>query len=414
MMSRCYALILTLLLLASPALNAQSGAAVKAPQVPKTAVTANTPAGTENETVPTERKPLTRDPALYSTSVELLSQSDSARNAAIAKALVQVVNQLTGRQDAGSNPVVRGAMANAPNWVQSSSSSGSSASDAEGNTLIGGAPVLKARLNVSFDPNPVDSLIAAAGFKYWTGERPKPLLWLSIDDGRGARLVTAKELNVIKSLTERGQQRGIRFQVPQGGPADLAALPAVTGLDGRAVQAASARYRIDTLLIGKVYRSVSGWSAWWVLWQDGAELGRWPVTKADARSVIASGADAVADYFAKRDASHLDAGRSGMVRMEITGIETVEDYVRAISFLQTHASVRSVDVELAMSGKLALRVDLRSGVNAFRGLMRSSATLQPLGSSRITLPKPADADNDAPLPTDSIERFQLKPMRIAQ
>jgi uncharacterized protein len=304
--------------------------------------------------------------------------------------------------------VVRGAMANAPKWVQSSSSTGNPASDAEGNTLIGGAPVLKARLNVSFDPNPVDSLIAAAGFKYWTGERPKPLLWLSIDDGRGARLVTAKELNVIKSLTERGQQRGIRFQVPQGSPADLAALPAVTALNGPAVQAASARYRIDTLLIGKVYRSVSGWSAWWVLWQDGAELGRWPATKADARSVIASGADAVADFFAKRDASHLDAGRSGMVRMEITGIDTVEDYVRTISFLQTHAAVRGVDVEIATAGKLALRVDLRSGVNAFRGLMRSSNVLQPIGSSRITLPKPADAEDGVPLPTETVERFQLK------
>jgi uncharacterized protein len=408
MMSRRYALILPLLLLLSSGLNAQNSATVKTPPPPKSAVTATALPGAASETAVPERKPLTRDPVLYSTSVELLSQSDSARNAAIAKALAQVVNQLTGRQDAGSNPVVRGAMANAPKWVQSSSSTGNPASDAEGNTLIGGAPVLKARLNVSFDPNPVDSLIAAAGFKYWTGERPKPLLWLSIDDGRGARLVTAKELNVIKSLTERGQQRGIRFQVPQGSPADLAALPAVTALNGPAVQAASARYRIDTLLIGKVYRSVSGWSAWWVLWQDGAELGRWPATKADARSVIASGADAVADFFAKRDASHLDAGRSGMVRMEITGIDTVEDYVRTISFLQTHAAVRGVDVEIATAGKLALRVDLRSGVNAFRGLMRSSNVLQPIGSSRITLPKPAGAEDGVPLPTETVERFQLK------
>lgn len=407
MMSRRFALILPLLLLSS-GLYAQNSAAVKTPPPPKSAVTAKALPGAASETVLPERKPLTRDPALYSTSVELLSQSDSARNAAIAKALAQVVNQLTGRQDAGSNPVVRGAMANAPKWVQSSSSTGTSASDAEGNTLIGGAPVLKARLNVSFDPNPVDSLIAAAGFKYWTGERPKPLLWLSIDDGRGARLVTAKELNVIKSLTERGQQRGIRFQVPQGSPADLAALPAVTALNGPAVQAASARYRIDTLLIGKVYRSVSGWSAWWVLWQDGAELGRWPATKADARSVIGSGADVVADYFAKRDASHLDAGRSGMVRMEITGVDTVEDYVRTISFLQTHASVRSVDVEIATAGKLSLRVDLRSGVNAFRGLMRSSNTLQPIGTGRITLPKPVGTEAGVPLPTETVERFQLK------
>ncbi|MFM6989509.1 MAG: DUF2066 domain-containing protein, partial [Arenimonas sp.] len=348
---------------------------------------------------PSESKRLVRDPALYATRAELLSQDDKARKAAIARALVQVVNQLTGRTDAGSNPMVRGAFAHAPDWVLDDTAG---VSDAEGNTLVGGAPVLKASLNVRFDPNPVDSLIAAAGFKYWTGERPKPMLWLSIDDGRGPRLVTAGQLNVIKSLADRGQQRGLRFLVPQGSAGDLAALPAVLALDARGVAAANARYRNDTMLIGKVYRSVSGWSAWWLLWQDGAELSRWPVTMPDARQVIASGADNTAEFFAKRDASRLDAGRAGVVRMEVAGINGLDDYVRAVAFLQTHASVRELDIDAAQPGKLLLRVDLRSGVNAFRGLMRTSGVLQPLGPAAA----PADAAGDAP--AESIERFTLK------
>ena len=375
-------LLLALLLAWAGAVSAQSAR----PAAPAAAET------------PAEAKRPVRDPALYSTRVELLSQDDKARKAAIARALVQVVNQLTGRTDAGANPVVRGAFANASGWVLDDKAA---ASDAEGNTLVGGAPVLKASLHVRFDPNPVDSLIAAAGFRYWTGERPKPMLWLSIDDGRGPRLVTAKQLNVIKSLADRGLQRGIRFLVPQGSDADLAALPAVLALDARGVAAANARYRNDTMLIGKVYRSVSGWSAWWVLWQDGAELTRWPVTQPDARQVIASGADNTADYFAKRDASRLDAGRAGVVQMEVAGIRDADDYVRAMAFLQTHASVRGIDVEAAQPGKLLLRVDLRSGVNAFRGLMRTSGVLQPLGP----VAAPADADDAAP---ESVERFVLK------
>lgn len=376
-------LLLALLLAWAGAVSAQSAR----PAAPAAAET------------PAEAKRPVRDPALYSTRVELLSQDDKARKAAIARALVQVVNQLTGRTDAGSNPVVRGAFAQAPDWVLDDKAE---SSDAEGNTLVGGAPVLKASLNVRFDPNPVDSLIAAAGFKYWTGERPKPMLWLSIDDGRGPRLVTAQQLNVIKSLADRGLQRGIRFRVPQGTAADLAALPAVLALDARGVAAANARYRNDTMLIGKVYRSVSGWSAWWVLWQDGAELSRWPVTLPDARQVIASGADNTAEYFAKRDAARLDAGRAGVVRMEVAGIDGLDDYVRAVSFLQTHASVRELDIDAAQPGKLLLRVDLRSGVNAFRGLMRTSGVLQPLGPAAAA---PA-ADGEAPV--ESIERFVLK------
>ena len=403
MISRHFARIaLFSLLMAGAGLLAAQTAVPAKPPAGKTL-----PASAAAETAPVERKRPVRNPELYSTTVELLSQGEAARDAAYARALVQVVNQLTGRTDAGGNPVIRGALANAPMWVQSSNAN-QIASDTEGNTLVGGAPVLKASMRVSFDPNPVDSLIAAAGYRYWTGERPKPMLWLTIDDGRGPRLVTSQQLNVIKSLADRGLERGIRFLVPQGSAADQAAVPAIQNLDGKALDSINARYRNTTMLVGKVYRSVSGWSAWWLLWQDGAELSRWPVTEADARKVIASGADRTAEYFAKRDSSVLDAGRSGVVRMEISGINALSDYVRAIGFLQTHPSVRAVDVDVAMPGKLLLRVDLRSGVNAFRGLMRSNNTLQPLGPVSIALPA-APGDAPAALPrSESVERYLLR------
>ncbi|WP_297800715.1 DUF2066 domain-containing protein [Arenimonas sp. GDDSR-1] len=409
MMSRQFARIaLFSLLMAGAGLLAAQSAGPAKPPAAKTAPSAKSAMPPDTaEAAPVERKRPVRNPELYSTTVELLSQGEAARNAAYARALVQVVNQLTGRTDTGGNPVIRGALANAPKWVQNSNAS-QAASDTEGNTLVGGAPVLKASLRVSFDPNPVDSLIAAAGYRYWTGERPKPMLWLSIDDGRGPRLVTSQQLNVIKSLADRGLERGIRFLVPQGTPADQAALPAIQNLDGKALEPINARYRNTTMLIGKVYRSVSGWSAWWLLWQDGAELSRWPVTEADARKVIATGADRTADYFAKRDALPLDAGRAGVVRMEISGVNSLADYVRALGFLQTHASVRGVDVDVAMPGKLLLRVDLRSGVNAFRGLMRTNSTLQPLGAVSIALPAaPGDAGEGVPR-TESVERYLLR------
>jgi hypothetical protein len=406
MMSRAKVriLLVMLALACSAGLPAQTPSAKKpVPPISGAAETAvDSPA-------PAEPLKLVRNLDLYSTRVELLSQGESAKNAAYARALVQVINQLTGQTNAGSNPVVRGAMANAPKWVNNSQQS-EGPSDSEGNTLIGGSPVFKASLKVSFDPNPVDSLIAAAGYSYWTGERPKPMLWLSLDDGRGPRLITAKQLNVIKSLADRGLQRGIRFLVPQGTPQELAAIGAVNALDGKALAPINARYRNDTLLIGRIYRSVSGWSAWWSLWQDGAELTRWPVTEPDARKVIASGADNTADYFAKRDSARLNAGRSGKVMVEIVSVDSLNDYARAITFLQTHASVRDVEVLMASPGKLGLQVDLRSGVNAFRGLMRSSSTLQPLGSTTLSVPaaESADGAETAVSGVQVVERFALK------
>ena len=408
MMSRAKARILLVMLAlsCSAGLHAQSPAAKKALTPPAKTAAAETEAVSAPLAEPLR---LVRNAELYSTRVELLSQGESAKNAAYARALVQVINQLTGQTNAGSNPVVRGAMANAPKWVNNSQQS-SGPSDSEGNTLVGGTPVFKASLKVSFDPNPVDSLIAAAGYSYWTGERPKPILWLSLDDGRGPRLITAKQLNVIKSLADRGLQRGIRFLVPQGTPQELAAIGSVNNLDGNALAALNTRYQNDTMLIGRIYRSTSGWSAWWSLWQDGTELTRWPVTESDARKVIASGADNTAAFFAKRDSGRLNAGRSGIVMMEVVSVDSANDYARVITFLETHASVRDVEVLMAAPGKLGLQVDLRSGVNAFRGLMRSGSTLQPLGSSTVSMPAPETADGaEAPLSNvQVIERFSLK------
>ena len=161
----------------------------------------------------------------------------------------------------------------------------------------------------------------------------------------------------------------------------------------------------NTMLIGKVYRSQSGWSAWWLLWQDGAELARWPVTEPDARQVIATGADVAANYFAKRDATRMDAGKSGEIAMEIESVETTQDFVRLMSFLQNHASVRNVEVLGVNAGSLALRVDLKSGINAFRGLMRSGSVLQPLGP---VFSNSAQSTSAEPVNTVSaVEHFSL-------
>ena len=94
--------------------------------------------------------------------------------------------------------------------------------------------------------------------------------------------------------------------------------------------------------------------------------------------------------------------------MEISGINALTDYVRAIGFLQTHASVRAVDVDVAVPGKLMLRVDLRSGVNAFRGLMRTNNILQPLGPVSIALPAAPGDGPDALPRSESVERYLLR------
>ena len=125
------------------------------------------------------------------------------------------VVKLTGDPLASGNPVVRRALPNAESFVADSRASEAS-SDQEGNTAVGGVPVYKTTMSFAFEPGSVDALVAGAGLKVWGGPRPRPILWLAIDDGRGARLVNSQQLNVVSPLAKRGLERGLRFGMPAG------------------------------------------------------------------------------------------------------------------------------------------------------------------------------------------------------
>jgi uncharacterized protein len=318
---------------------------------------------------PASRPKPVRDPALYVGESTMDAIGDNEKRAAIARALGQVMVKLTGNPGAMNSTVVRRAMSSANSLVASSNSR-------QENDTVGGVPVFKNVLVVSFDPNAVDALIAAAGLKYWTGARPKPLLWLAIDDGRGPRLVSSQQLDVVRPLAVRGVERGLRFLLPAGNAVEQAAVNSVWTLNAAAMQPLTARYQNNTQVIGKVYRSVSGWSAQWVMTQNGAEVARWVDTKADPRQVIASGANGAADALAKRDSIYFASGAAGKHRIDVSGVNDGNDYIRLMTYLQQLAVIKRVQLLQATPETLRLELDMSTGINGFNSLIKSDNTLR--------------------------------------
>jgi hypothetical protein len=322
-----------------------------------------------------------RDPALYEADVELLSQGAGERRAAAARALALVLVKLTGQPSATGNPVVRRAMAKAEAMVVDSRST-DSVSDQQGNTAIGGAPVYKTLMTFAFDPAGVDALIAGAGLPYWGGGRPRPLLWLAIDDGRGARLVNSQQLAVVKPLASRGLERGLRFGLPAGSAIEQAAVQTIWAQSLAPMLPLSSRYGEQTQLLGKVYRNGSGWTADWVLGSGETELARWSYSDPSPQRAIASGADGSADAIARRDARSLDMGEPGTLVIAIGGLRDAGDYTRAMGYLQTLAVVRSVTVLEATPEQLNLSLELAVGPDGFSRFVGAGDTLEadPLAS----------------------------------
>lgn len=341
-----------------------------------------------------------RDLALYRGEAIMDTLGDNAKRVAMAQALGQVMIKLTGNPAANGNIVVRRAMPTAGSLVESTSTR------QDGDTASG-MPVYKNVLAVSFDPEAVDALIGAAGLKYWTGARPKPVLWLAIDDGRGPRLVTSQQLSVVKPLAARGLERGMRFLLPSGNSVEQAAINSVWNLNAAALQPLTARYQNDALVVGKVYRSVSGWSAQWVLMQAGVEIARWVDTKADPRQVIASGADGAANAISKRDAVYLDTGTAGKHRIDVVGVNDSQDFVRLMGYLQQMAIVRRVQVVQATPEILKLELDMNVGLKGFRTMIGSGGTLR--SSDREPEAISSDTTDTMPEPeARSVPRFILQ------
>ena len=312
----------------------------------------------------------TRNPAFYGAELTISSQNAAERRGATIRALGQVVVRITGNPSATSNPVIRRASSSIDAMVIDSKVR----QDAE---TVNGVPVYKTVLSVSFDPESVDGLIAAAGLKFWTSTRPKPILWLAINDGRGARLVTGQQTTVVKPLATRGLERGLRFLLPAGNAAEQAAVTSIWALNAPALQVLTNRYRNDSQLIGKVYRQPPGWTADWLLTRDGVELARWSFSDADPRKVIASGVDEGANAIAKRDAVSLDTGAAGPQLVDISSVNTQSDYIRLMAYLQALAVVRKVTVVEARPGQIRLQLDLGVGMRGFLPMVATGGVLVP-------------------------------------
>lgn len=346
--------------------------------------------------------PAPRDMSLYTGESELLSQSAGERRAATARALAQVLVKLTGEPLASANPVVRRALPKAASFVMEERTA-EGVSDQQGNTAIGGVPVYKTSLQVQFDPNKVDALIVGAGLPYWGPDRPSPILWLAIDDGRGARLVNASQINVVKPLASRGTERGLSFGLPAGSAVEQAAVDTIWARNPGPMTALTERYGHQTQLLGRLFREGQGWTADWVLTRGDSELSRWSFSDPSAQRALASGADGAADAIARRDATRADVGEPAVHHVLITGLRLADDFTRAMGYLQTLPVVRELEVEEATPDSLRLRLDLAVGVPAFDGFLAAGDVLEAEGPAYVATP------GMVPPAEPAVARYRLRP-----
>jgi hypothetical protein len=296
----------------------------------------------------------------YEAEVSVNGQGPAERNTGFARALSTVLARLSGNRSVSGQPGVGQELRRAQEYVK-----GYDYRQDEG---VGptGAPTFGTTLIVRFDPEEVDGLIETLGLPVWPMPRPKPVLWLGIDDGKGPRLVGLAQANAARTALNRAKERGYSLGLPVGNAAEQAAVGAIWRGDGAAVARASQRYSPPMQLIGKVYRSGAGWKGDWTFVDSGKVLSSWSTTDTDARRVIATGADGAADALAKRYAKRGTTGPAGSYVVTFTGINSSDDYMRLAGYLDHLAIVRKITPQRATPDGVTFSLDLASGLSGFR------------------------------------------------
>ena len=317
---------------------------------------------------------------LYEAEVQVRTQGETERSAAYARALAQVFAKLSGDRDITSRPGVGQELRRASEYVDGF--------DYRQDESVGpsGAPSFRTMLVVRFVPDAVDALAAALGLPVWPQPRPKPVVWLAIDDGKGPRLVGVQQSNAARPLLQRAIERGYRLGLPSGSAAEQAAAGAIWRGDSAAIARLSARYNPPMQLIGKLYRGGEGWQADWIFVDDGRVLSRWSESDADARRAMATGADGAADALIKRYAKATAPADPVAQRIVFTGLRNAGDYLRLSAALQRMSVVRGIRPLQASGDRIELELDLLTGMSGFRRMVDDGLLLEVEGGGEFATP----------------------------
>lgn len=319
----------------------------------------------------------------YQAEVAVRNQTDGERDKAFARALAQVLGNVTGDRTAAQRDGMREELARADEYVDSydyRQDEGVSAT---------GAPSFQTTLVVRFKQDDVDDLVSMFGLPNWPQPRPKPVLWLAIDDGSGPRLVGLGQVNAARSVLDAAKARGYALGLPAGNAAEQAAVGAIWRGDTAAIAALSKRYSPPMQLIGKLRRSPGGWTAEWTFVDNGKVLANWQNSNADARRAMAGGADGAADALFKRYAKASPAGSPGVYRIRVLGIRGADDYLRLAGYLDGISIVRRVAPASATPDALELDVELASGIANFARYVGRGSVLAPVAAPAGEASSPA-------------------------
>jgi hypothetical protein len=236
---------------------------------------------------------------------------------------------------------------------------------------------------VSFDGQAIERVLRNSGYTFWGAERPLTLVWLAVDWGQGTREIvsaddperTSREARSIdrnrllrERLVEVAERRGLPLVFPLLDTTDLqrVAFADIWGGFDEPILAASQRYDVNSVLIGRVRPSSSQRSRW-TYYFSGVES----AMSGPPEAVLGQVADLLASEFAIGGDAPLEA-----VALNVSGVVSVEAYGSVQGILKDITLIENFLVTEVSGDRVSYRVEVRGGADRLARALRFNGLVQ--------------------------------------
>lgn len=331
------------------------------------------------------------DTQLYEVTLSVPDESTSARNAAMAEGLAQVMVRISGDSDI----LQKLTRPEASGYVK------------QFRYLAGAGSSASRRLWLQYNATRVMDYLRKHGAPIWGDQRVVSVVWLAVRDGNNQYLLKSGKTSALKKRAEKlFEQRGIPVIWPKYDKQDRLSLTFadVWGGFSSPLLQASSRYGSGSVLAGKMAWDGREWSIDWSLMGEHI-TGRWSARDSKYEKVLTDSINQVANSMGQHYAllEAMDGQNAGNVVLEIDNVTSLPDFARLQKYLANLQAVQQVQLAEIGSQHARFNLTLRSRVEDFLGRLRTSREIKP--ASMRVVPQ-------ADLQTPSLADPQVMPQTV--
>ena len=234
------------------------------------------------------------------------------------------------------------------------------------------------RLRAQFDARAIEAALRGQGLSVWGANRPEHIAWIALrDDGQRRDVLDAAGAEArAPAVAETAAARGLPLVFPQLDDTDreLVNFSELWTGNFTGAEGASNRYNARMVLVGRVGRESGQWLGRWTLLSGEGASEEWISMGTTLEQALASGIHDLADRQAQRFAVQTGSARELLLR--VFGVESLNDYGRALNYLRGLGPVRNAQVEAAEPGTLTFRLRVEGDPDTLSRVIASGRVLR--------------------------------------